>query len=255
MEIAGEIAEVGDRLSSNLEIGDAVIGFVVPDGEHGGYREDVVLPAQSVVAAPTNATPAEAATLPMNGLTAMQALDELALEPGQVIAVSGAAGAVGGYVIQLAKLAGLTVVADASETDEALIRSLGADVVVRRGEEFGTRLRKHVPEGVDGMVDAALLGVHALEGVKEGGKIATLRGEIDVGAGGWDVEVHRISVRKYAGETEKLVHLSDLVREERITLRLATVYPAARAAEAHRRLEGGGVRGRIVLSFDRADVW
>ena len=93
----------------------------------------------------------------MNRLTARQSLALLALNPGQVLAVTGAAGAYGGYVIQLAKAEGLTVIADASEADEALVKSLGADIVVRRGDDVATRFRAHFPDGVDGLADGALL--------------------------------------------------------------------------------------------------
>ena len=68
----------------------------------------------------------------MNGLTAQLALDVLDLEPGQTLAVTGSAGAFGGYVVQLAKAAGLTVVADASPADQQLVEGLGADVVLPR---------------------------------------------------------------------------------------------------------------------------
>ena len=77
----------------------------------------------------------------MNGLTARQSLDLLKLSPGQVIAVTGRAGGVyGGYVVQLAKAEGLTVIADASEKDEKLVASLGADIVVRRGDDVASRI-------------------------------------------------------------------------------------------------------------------
>ena len=81
----------------------------------------------------------------MNGLTARFALDLMALQPGQVLAVTGAAGAFGGYVVQLAKADGLTVVADASEADEELVRGLGADVVVRRGDDVADADPRAVP--------------------------------------------------------------------------------------------------------------
>jgi NADPH:quinone reductase-like Zn-dependent oxidoreductase len=63
---------------------------VVPSGTHGAYREDIVLPARSVVAAPADATDIEAAPLPMNGLTALQVLDQPDLDSGRVLAVTGA---------------------------------------------------------------------------------------------------------------------------------------------------------------------
>src|SRR5207247_3536330 len=106
------------------------MGRVVPRGGHGAYREQIVLNARAVVPAPAGTTHVEACTLPMNGLTALQSLDLLDLSPGQTLAVTGAAGAYGGYVVQLAKAEGLTVIADASAADHALVAALGADIVV-----------------------------------------------------------------------------------------------------------------------------
>ena len=142
------------------------MGIVVPSGPYGAYREDKVLPGDSVVRAPGNATTVEASTLPMNGLTARFALDLMALQPGQVLAVTGAAGAFGGYVVQLAKADGLTVVADASEADEALVKELGADVVVRRGDDVADRIREHFPEGVDGLADGSVQDALVLPAVQ-----------------------------------------------------------------------------------------
>src|ERR1035437_6397899 len=87
----------------------------------------------------------------MNGLTAWLALEMLGLSVGQTLAVTGAAGAVGGYVVQLAKVAHLHVIADASQKDEPLVRNLGADELVRRGDDVADRIRGLVPEGVDGV--------------------------------------------------------------------------------------------------------
>jgi NADPH2:quinone reductase len=109
MEAAGIVDEVGSDVPDRLKVGDAVMAIVVPKGSHGAYREQIVLDARSVVRAPPGKTHAEAATLPMNGLTARLSFDLLKLSPGQVIAVTGAAGAYGGYVVQLAKAEGLTV--------------------------------------------------------------------------------------------------------------------------------------------------
>src|SRR3954465_6956254 len=141
MDIAGVLDEIGPDVQTELAVGDQVMAVGVPRGAHGGYRESLVLPANSVVRAPAGATDVEAATLPMNGLTARFSLDLMGLRPGQVLAVTGAAGAYGGYVVELAKADGLTVVADASEADEQLVRDLGADVVVRRGDDVAERIR------------------------------------------------------------------------------------------------------------------
>jgi NADPH2:quinone reductase len=248
MDVAGVVTEVGPGVSTGVAIGDQVMGIVQPFRTHGGYREDIVLPARSVVAVPAGATGIAAATLPMNGLTALQAMDLLALDPGQVLAVTGAAGAVGGYVVQLAKAADLTVVADASEADEDLVRTLGADVVVRRGPDLAQRFRAQFPDGVDGLADGALLDAAILPAVRDGGAVATFRGYTGNGQRG--LRVTPVMVNIYAEEREKLDSLRYLAEEGEVTLRVADTYPAEQAAEAHRRFEAGGVRGRLVLVFD-----
>src|SRR3954451_15393022 len=246
MDVAGEVAEVGEGVTQ-LAPGDPAMGVVVPSGAHGGYRENLVLPGDSVVRAPAGADAVAASTLPMNALTARYALDQMALRPGQVVAVTGAAGAFGGYVVQLAKEDGLTVVADASEADEQLVRDLGADVVVRRGDDVAAAIRERYPDGVDGLADGSVQDAAVLPAVKDGGVVTTVRGYR--GDGRRDVTVTPVLVRHYAQEAEALDRLRVQVEKGELTLRVAQTFPAADAAEAHRRLEAGGVRGRLVLLF------
>jgi NADPH2:quinone reductase len=247
MDAAGVLEQIGEAVSTDLRIGDHVMAIVVPNGSHGAYSERVVVPAESVARVPAGATDVEAATLPMNGLTARLALDLLELEPGQTVAVTGAAGAVGGYVIQLGKADGLRVIADASENDEQLVKELGADVVVRRGPEFSALVREAVLQGVHGLVDAALLNELVVAAVRDGGRIATLRGFKGEEKRG--ITFHPVLVRSYAREQAKLDRLRQQVEEGQVTLRVARIIPAELAAEAHRILEAGGTRGRLVLEF------
>jgi NADPH:quinone reductase-like Zn-dependent oxidoreductase len=247
MDVAGVVDEVGEGVDTGLAVGDRAMGIVVPSGAHGGYRESIVLPAGSVVRTPAGAGDVEAATLPMNGLTARLALDLMALRPGQVVAVTGAAGAFGGYVVQLAKADGLTVVADASEADEQLVRDLGADVVVRRGDDVAARIRERFPDGVDGLADGAVQDALVLDAVREGGRVTTVRGYRGDGRPG--VEVLPVLVRRVAEEREALDGLRELAEKGVVTLRVARTFPAEEAAEAHRVLARGGVRGRLVLTF------
>ena len=250
MDAAGILDQIGDGTETDLRVGDRGMAIVLPLGTHGAYAERVVVPAESVARSPAGVTDAAAATLPMNGLTARLALDELSLEPGQTLAVTGAAGAVGGYAVQLGRAAGLRVVADAAPADEDLVRALGADDVVPRGDDFVAGVRLVVPEGADGMVDAALLEERALGAVRDGGAIVTLRG-FD-GAGVPDrrgIVFHPVYVRNYAREHAKLDRLRAQVEAGVLTLRVARTLPAEHAPEAHRLLEAGGTRGRLVLEF------
>lgn len=247
MDAAGLLAEIGPDTETDLAVGENVIAVVVPSGVHGAYAEEVVVPAESVVRAPAGTSHAEASTLPMNGLTAQLALDTLGLAPGSVLAVTGGAGALGGYTIQLAKQAGLRVVADAAEQDEALIAELGADLILPRGEGFAERVREHFPDGAHGAVDAAMLHQGLAPALADGATIITIRGYQEPGERG--LSFQPVWVPQYAGAHAKLDELRELAQQQKLTLRVADTLPKEQAARAHRRLEGGGVRGRIVLEF------
>ncbi len=248
MEVAGVVDEIGDVTPTALEVGDAVMAIVVPSGARGAYAERVVVPVESVARMPQGATFVEAATLPMNGLTAAQVLDRLALPAGSVIAVTGAAGCVGGYVVQLAKSAGLRVVADSSEDDEPLIRALGADEVVRRGDDVAANVRAAVPDGVDALVNASAQDPSTVFGaVRDGGAVAAVRqydGDTERG-----IELVRVQVRPWAREQARLDALRKQAEDGVLTLRVAQTFLPEAAPDAHRRLEAGGNRGRLVVEF------
>ncbi|MBH69647.1 MAG: alcohol dehydrogenase [Rhodospirillaceae bacterium] len=247
MDIAGIVDEVGEGVSTGVKVGDNVIAMVVPKGTHGGYREQIVLKAQAVVPAPTGFSHVQACTLPMNALTARLSLDLLALKPGQTLGVTGAAGAYGGYIIQLAKIAGLTVIADSSEADRELIYSLGADIVVPRGDNIATAIRSKFPEGVDGLADGAVQNEIVVNAVRDGGVFTAVRGY--EGAPQRNITFSQTWVRSYDCEFEKLNKLRTLVEDGKLTLRVADIFSPEKTAEAHRRLEAGGTRGRLVVQF------
>jgi NADPH:quinone reductase-like Zn-dependent oxidoreductase len=247
MDLSGVVDAVGPGVD-RFTTGDRVIAVVAPTSEtRGAYQEQIVLPAEQVVAAPAGADHAAASTLLMNALTARLALDELAVPAGGTVAVTGAAGSFGGYVVQLAKADGLRVVADAKEGEEDLVRELGADIVVARGDDVAANIRAAVPEGVDGLADGAVQIDKTLAAIKDGGALATIRGWD--GPGERDISVHPIWVFPAVGDTDKLDRLRQQVEDGTLTLRVATTFPAEQAAEAHKLLAGGGVRGRIVLDF------
>ena len=247
MDVAGVIDEIGPGSETDLSVGTPVMAMVVPVGSHGAYRESIVLSIDAVTKAPNGFSHPEVSTLPMNGLTARQSLDQLGLTTGQTIAVTGAAGIYGGYVIQIAKHEGLRVIADASPTDEALVNSLGADIIVPRGDDFSEQVRRVMPEGVDGLADGAVLTELAVGAVRDGGTFASVRGWR--GTGERDITFHRTSVRDYDHRSDLLDQLRDFAESGVITLRVAGTYNPEEASEAHRRLEARGTRGRCVIVF------
>ena len=247
MELAGVVDAVGSGVT-DWKPGDRVMAVVVPRRSEGGaMAESVVVPAASVARVPEGTSLEAAATLPMNGLTVRLALDLLALKAGATLAVTGAAGAVGGYAVQLGVADGLHVIAVAAPKDEALLRKLGAEMVVPRGDDAAQRIRSIVPGGVDGLVDAAVIGAPILPAIRDGGGLAAVRGfEGETERG---ITIHQVRVAEYVQNQGALDRLGHLVAQGKLTLRVAETFPPERAAEAHRRLEAGGVRGRLVIVF------
>ncbi len=248
MDAAGTVESVGPGVE-RLAVGDAVMAAVMPRRPEGGAQAGlVVVPAASVVPPPAGATIEQAATLPMNGLTALRGLELLGLEPGATLAVTGGAGLLASYVIPLAKRQGLRVLADAKPDDEELVRGFGADEVLPRGDGLVEALRAQAPDGVDAVYDTALLGRSVFPAIRPGGALAYVRT--------WDgdavedgIEVRRVWIGDVIERTGWLEELAALADEGLLGLRVAETFPPERAADAHRLMEGGGLRGRAVIVF------
>jgi NADPH:quinone reductase-like Zn-dependent oxidoreductase len=246
MEFAGHIHALGGPCGT-LRVGQPVMGLLNPRRPGGGaHAQYVRVPAASLALLPPALDLVEAATVPMNGLTAWMALEALELCPGGMVLVTGAAGAVGGYVIQLARHAGLTVIADAREEDADLVRRLGAHHVVPRGEGMDAAVRRRCPAGVDGLVDGALLGERAGALVRSAGVAVSLRRSNAIADS--RLRQHGVSVTERLCDTAALAALAGLVRKGVLVPRVARTLPLSRAAEAHRLVEQGGLRGRVVLT-------
>lgn len=247
MDAAGLVAAIGPDTVTDLVVGDRVMAIVLPSGSHGAYSEYLALPARSVTLAPAGSSHAEACSLPMNALTAQLTLDMFNLAPDATIAVTGAAGAYGGYMVQLAKAAGLRVIADASDADRDLVTSLGADVVVTRGPDVAERILEHCPGGVDAVADGSVQNEQLFGCVRDGGGFGTVRGfQADAPRG---ITLHQVWVRSYIEAWDQLDRIRSLAETGQLSMRVAATFPAEQAAKAHALLEAGGVRGRLVIEF------
>jgi NADPH:quinone reductase len=248
MDAAGSIESVGPGVD-RLAAGDTVMAAVTPRRDEGGAQAALlIVPAASVVAIPDGATIEQAATLPMNGLTAMRGLEMLGLSAGDTIAVSGGAGLLGSYVIGLARERGLRVIADAKAGEEELVRGFGADVVVARSDDFAGAVRAVEPDGVAGVYDTALLNDGAFGAIRDGGGLVVVRGW-QGGDAPRGIEVHPVFVREVLERTDWLQELRALAGAGRLTLRVAASFPPEQAAEAHRLMDAGGLRGRALITF------
>jgi NADPH:quinone reductase-like Zn-dependent oxidoreductase len=129
IDVSGTVAALGDGVDA-VQVDDQVVGFL-PMTDPGAAAEYVVAPAEILTPAPTSVPLADAAALPIVGLTAWQALfDHAKLTAGQRVLINGAGGAVGGYAVQLAKNAGAYVIATASPKSSDRVKADGADEVI-----------------------------------------------------------------------------------------------------------------------------
>ncbi|MFF8013897.1 zinc-binding dehydrogenase [Streptomyces sp. NPDC007929] len=232
-DVAGTVDAVG--VAGSWSVGDEVValdyGMVKPLGTHAEY---VVVDTGAAALAPATVDAVRAATLPLNALTAAQALDRLELAPGESLLVTGAAGAVGGYAVQLAAHRGIPVTGLAREGDEAFVRSLGATGFVSGVVADG---------GFDAVLDAAVLGAPALAAVRDGGRYIGVIPQAEPGS----VRGVRTGAVEVSADGARLAELVRLVDEGVLTTRVAETFALEDAAKAHARLDGGGVRGRLVL--------
>lgn len=253
MEAAGVVDAVGSVAAQRFAVGDRVIAHVNPvDPRGAAYGEFAVASEEWVVPAPSRASDAEAATLPMNGVTAWLLHQALRAPADGIVAVIGAAGAVGGYVVQLARAAGNTVIADAAPGDVELVGSLGADIVVPRGRGLAQSILRAAGGKIDGVAVAAGADL-AIDAVRSGGAVSTAVGVGDsvqlARAQALGVRVVPVRVDLAQSPQPILEGLRAMAEAGTLTLRVAHELPAADAATAHRRLEAGGLRGRQVLRF------
>src|SRR2546429_2028541 len=145
-DFAGTVDAVGTGVTG-FAAGDAVVGLSDWfDTQIGAQAEYIVLGADALAPAPAGLSPVEASTLPLNALTAQQALDLLGLAEGQTLGVTGAAGAVGAFAVELAVRRGLRVYGIAGPQDEEFVRGPGARFVPRTDDPAGA-LRAAVPGG------------------------------------------------------------------------------------------------------------
>ncbi len=235
-EFAGVVDAVGHDVH-HWHAGDEVLGFTFL----GCYAEYVVIPADQIVAKPATMPWEVAGGFTAGAQTAEMAWEEVEPGPGDVVLVHGAAGNVGGYAVQLARRRGARVIGTARPEHHDYLRALGAEPVDYRGDLVG-EVRRLAPGGVDVVLDGA--GRGALEATVALARDLRRTRTIYEHEAGPKVGVMTLSGVRSAERLERLVamsaggELSSLIR---------STYPLEEAADAHRELETGHGRGKIVL--------
>ncbi len=249
MEFSGHVEAVGEGVG--LAPGTPVIGVVNPRRPRGGaHAQFIAVPAASVAPIGAHVDIVAAATIPMNGLTAWLALDLVGLAPGEVLLVTGGTGLLGGAVLQLARTRGLTVAAFGRESDRALLESLGADVVIPRGGDMAAAVFALHPDGVDALIDGALIGAQVSSAVRAGGSAISLRRSHPIEDA--RLNIGYVAVTDGMEDNAILTGLARLADTGKLISREAPQgrFSLARAAEAHRMTEAGGFRGRVILTME-----
>ena len=240
-EAAGTIIACGPGVEG-LRPGDGVFAFFGWFARPGGHAERLVLPASMVARRPAAVPLVEAAAVPLAGLTAFQALDVLEVPSGERLLVTGGAGGVGHFAVQLGALRGLEVVATAGPANHEFVRGLGAsEVIDYHAPEAARRVA-----GIGYLLDAVGAdNIAAYQDVlAEGGRVVAVAGlPSEVRA---DLTATAIRCRP---SSEDLGELARLLAAGDLSATVQEVFPLARAADAHLLLEGGHVRGKLVIQI------
>ncbi|MEU5145346.1 NADP-dependent oxidoreductase [Streptomyces sp. NPDC021139] len=245
LDVAGTVDALGEGVDG-IAVGDDVIGFLPMDGD-GAAAEYVLAPAEALARAPRSVPLADAAAVPVVGLTAYQALfDHGRLTAGQRVLVNGAGGAVGGYAVQLAKNAGAHVIATAAPRSSEAVTSAGADEVV---DHTTTDVTAAVTEPVDIALNLAPVDPAELAAlvtlVRPGGVVVNTTVWMPApGDEERDVRGIDLYLRSDADQLAKLVALID---GGELRVAVAERVPLAELPALHARAAEGAVHGKVVV--------
>jgi NADPH:quinone reductase-like Zn-dependent oxidoreductase len=244
-DLAGEVVAVGPGVS-RPRVGEQIYG-VTNSRFVGAYAEYALASAAMVSSKPASLSYIEAAGVPVVAVTARQALfDQAKLTTGQTVVIHGAAGSVGAYAVQLARQAGLHVIATASAEDAAHVRELGADTVI----DYRTGRFEDSVRGADAVID--LVGgdtqKRSFQVLRRGGKLisaVSLPDQHLAQSHGVEAAFFLVNVT-----SQYLAEIASLIDGGTLRTRVGAVLPLADAREAHFMLEGvrPHPKGKIVLT-------
>jgi NADPH:quinone reductase-like Zn-dependent oxidoreductase len=242
-DVAGVVEQAGPAVV-DLAVGDEVYAYGrKTEVAEGTYAELVSLPAAMVARKPAGLSFTQAAGLPLAGLTAWQALVEAAdVQRGERVLVQAAAGGVGHLAVQIAVARGAEVLGSASPANHDFVRSLGAaEVIDYTAGPVADRVDPEVDVlfdlfGGDGLADAR-------RAVRPAGRVVSLADTSPAGDR-HDVTGRYVFVHPSAAGLDAL---TELVNAGALRVEVAATHPLEDAAAAHRLLEEGHVRGKVVL--------
>jgi NADPH:quinone reductase-like Zn-dependent oxidoreductase len=246
-ESAGTIEQVG-ALVTGLGVGTQVICATYQVGI-GHYAHFVAVPADLVAPAPSSLDALHAAALPVNGLTAYQAIyDLLKLQKGETLLITGAAGGTGTFAVQLAARLGAHVIVTARSRNHPYLQELGASELIDYAQtDFVNAVHEAHPEGIDAVLDSVggETAARSLEVVRDSGRLVTI------------VDLEQVTPTRHIDtqllyfrpDGRQLAELTKLVDQGQLTVHLDQVFPLEQTKQAHERLERRHHQGKIVLNM------
>ncbi len=250
-DISGEVVALGAG-ATQFAIGDEVYGLPRFPGEAKAYSQYTAVPAEDLARKPQRISHEEAAGVPLVGLTTWQSLFDIAhLEAGQSIFISGGSGGVGHYAVQLAKWKGAKVFATTSTRNVALVRDLGADVVIDYTRQDFRDAVKNVDVVLDTIGEDVLK--HAFEVVRRSGVVVSLPAQKGVGSLGEQLAPQygvAFSLPLVHPSGEQMAAMAPLFEAGQLKTHLEAVFLLKDVAQAHKLIEGGHVRGKVVLTVE-----
>jgi NADPH:quinone reductase-like Zn-dependent oxidoreductase len=242
-DLSGEVAAVGPGVT-NFRVGDPVFAMI---GLLGAYAEHVTLKAAMAASKPASIDHVQAASVPLVGLTAWQALHEQGdLRPGQRIFVLAAAGGVGGFAVQFARAAGAIVIASAAVKNADYVRGLGASEVL----DFRIDSAVQYAGGVDLVMDLAggEASVRALELLTPAGALVAIAAPSEALKERAAKLGRRLLSLQGRPDGAQLAQITSLIDAGQVTTSVAAVFPLAEAAAAQELSKLGHTRGKIILN-------
>jgi alcohol dehydrogenase len=246
-DFAGEVKEVGGGVS-DLRVGDQVFGFApVIVGGSGTTAELIAANALMVARRPTSANYTEAATMPLAGVSAVQALeDHMKVRSGQRVLIHGGAGGIGSFAVQYAKYLGCHVATTVRGSQEEFVRKLGADDVVNLElERFDAILKDY-----DAVLDTVGGEVYkrSFSTLKKGGIVASMVQNPP------DQELmSKFGVRSVAItaqlNTATFNHLAELVDKGALKAKIDREYPLEQTREAYTYFEQDHPKGKVAVKI------
>ena len=258
-EVAGTVAEAGAKVT-DLRPGDAVFGWCGRSAEGGGFAEYARARRSMVVLKPAAITFEQAASLPVSGVTALQAVRDWAqVRPGQKVLINGASGGVGTFAVQIAKALGAEVTGVCSTQNVELVRSIGADMVIDYTTEDFTRgtLRYDV------ILDVPHFATHSLADSRRAltphGTLVASSNTRNRWIGGFSRVIparvmapfvpQRMRAPEMAPNQADLIALTELIESGKLTPVIDRTYPLAEVPHAIRHLQEGHTRGKLVITM------